>query len=172
MIPMDEFERQLLDRHVCALTHSRAIAFARKVEVSDKAIANLLAAAVLRSNDEVEAFDEQERTGVVKEALEPTVLYRYDPDYDDRRGGSHELGVYRTKAAAQALADQYNQSLLDKINATAIAEYDKQMKRWRAFSRDTMPIKPTPITDMVEYATKVSKWKLDHYWTEALEFDG
>lgn len=57
------FERQLLDGHTCAKTHSKAIAFARGVKVPDMTIANLLAAAVLRSNVEVDAFDEIERTG-------------------------------------------------------------------------------------------------------------
>ena len=166
---MAEFERQLLDTHVHAQTHSKAIAFARSVEVPDMTIAKLLAAAVFRSNDEVDAFDEWERTGTQPG---PYVLYRYDPDYDDRRGGNHELGVYRTKEAAQALADKYNQQLLDRLNAAATAEHDKQMARWRAFKRDTMPIKPEPVTDMVEYATKVSKWKIDHYHTGPLEFDG
>ncbi len=56
-----ELDRRLLNGHTCAETHSEAIKFARSVEVPDRTIAKLLAAAVLRSNDEVEAFDETER---------------------------------------------------------------------------------------------------------------
>lgn len=58
---MADFERKLLSTHVCAETHSTAIRFAQAVHVPDVTIMNLLAAAVLRSNDEVEAFDEIER---------------------------------------------------------------------------------------------------------------
>lgn len=57
-----ELDRRLLNGHTCAETHSEAIKFARKVHVPDRTIALLLAAAVLRSNTEVEAFDETERT--------------------------------------------------------------------------------------------------------------
>jgi hypothetical protein len=57
-----ELDRRLLNGHTCAATHSKAIAFARSVEVPDRTIAKLLAAAVLRSNDEVEAFDAWERS--------------------------------------------------------------------------------------------------------------
>lgn len=58
---MSQFERWLLDNHACAETHSVSIAFARKMGVPEMTIANLLAAAVLRSNEEVEAFDRTER---------------------------------------------------------------------------------------------------------------
>lgn len=54
-------DRRMLDTHVCAETHSEAIKFARKVGVPDRTISKMLAAAVLRSNAEVEAFDRTER---------------------------------------------------------------------------------------------------------------
>jgi hypothetical protein len=57
-----ELDRRMLNTHVHAETHSKAIAFARAAEVPDRAISKMLAAAVLRSNDEVDAFDEWERT--------------------------------------------------------------------------------------------------------------
>ncbi len=60
IMPMAEFERLLLNTHVCAETHSQAIQFAIAVGVPDMTIMKLLAAAVLRSNEEVEAFDEAE----------------------------------------------------------------------------------------------------------------
>jgi hypothetical protein len=59
---MADFERHLLNTHVHAASHSKAIAFARGVQVPDMTIAKLLAAAVLRSDAEIEAFDEWERT--------------------------------------------------------------------------------------------------------------
>lgn len=58
---MNQFEAWLLDNHACAQTHSKAIAFCRKAKVPDMQIANLLAAAVLRSDEEVDRFDEWER---------------------------------------------------------------------------------------------------------------
>lgn len=108
----------------------------------------------------------------------PWELKRYDPDYDERRGGFDTYGFYRNRETAQAIADAHNAEIVAAINARAQAEYDKQMKRWRTFQRDDMPTKPillASLSDIPEPKYANARWggKYSYEFMEvqAMEFE-
>lgn len=72
----------------------------------------------------------------------PWVLVQWDPDYDEYRGGIDEVGNYRSRANAEQVAAEHNAKIVARVNAETTAKHEKEMARWRAFKRDTMPAAP------------------------------
>lgn len=56
---------------------------------------------------------------LIKSAPVPAILCEYDPEWDEHRGTANEIGFYRDRAVAEALASNLNAELLAKQNSDA-----------------------------------------------------
>lgn len=59
----------------------------------------------------------------------PVRLVCYDPDGDDRRGTENDMGLYRSRANAQARADHNNAEELARWNANRRRENEAEKRR-------------------------------------------
>ena len=102
----------------------------------------------------------------------PVMLWFYDADADDRRGVTRDVGVYRSRAKAEAYAVARNREILASARSRENADHQDRMRAWKehqalvaAGLRVERPGYAEPT------AWHCAEDRLDHYGVSEIEYE-
>lgn len=100
------------------------------------------------------------------------MLCFYDADADDRRGRSRDVGVYRSRAKAEAYAAERNEEILATTRSHENADHQDRLRAWNEHKalvalglRAERPGYQEPT------AWHCSQDRLDHYYVTEIDYE-